>query len=225
MNYAGLKTAIQNYLQNTETTFTDTLDTIIQQAEERILKFWKQEEIFQKTLDRNKDKKTFVFFEGPPFANGRPGIHHLLSRAFKDIILRYKTMQGFNVPRKAGWDTHGLPVEMEAEKNLGIKSKKEIEELGVDKFVEECQNNIFTYKEEWEAFTERIGFWLDLKSAYVTYSNEYVETLWWILKSVWDKKLLYQDYKVVPYCPRCGTSLSSHEVAQGYKSVKRTLCM
>lgn len=187
--------------------------------EKEILKFWQKEKIFEKSLERTKKKPRFVFFEGPPFANGLPGIHHLLARAFKDIILRYKTMQGFYVERKAGWDTHGLPTEMSAEKNLNIKSKKDIEN-NINKFIAECQNNVFTYKKEWEEFTERIGYWLDLKNAYITCSNEYIESLWCILKQAWDKNLLYQDYKVVPFCPRCGTSLSSHEVAQGYKTVK-----
>jgi len=188
--------------------------------EEKILKFWKERKIFEKSLKKTQNNPRFIFYEGPPFANGLPGIHHLLARAFKDIILRYKTMQGFFVERKAGWDTHGLPTEMEAEKKLGIKTKKEIEKLGIEKFIKECKDNVFTYKKEWEEFTERIGFWLDLKNAYITCSNDYIESLWWILKQIWQKKLLYQDYKVVPYCPRCATSLSSHEVAQGYKKIK-----
>jgi len=188
-------------------------------TEEELLKFWKENQIFEKSLEKTKNKPRFVFFEGPPFANGLPGIHHLLARAFKDVILRYKTMRGFYVERKAGWDTHGLPTEMSAEKNLGIKSKKEIEK-DIKRFIEECEKNVFTYKKEWEEFTERMGYWLDLKNAYITCSNEYMESLWWILKKIWEKGFLYQDYKVVPYCPRCGTSLSSHEVAQGYKVVK-----
>jgi isoleucyl-tRNA synthetase len=188
--------------------------------EEKILKFWLEFKIFEKTLAKRKGKKRFVFFEGPPFANGLPGIHHLLARAFKDIILRYKTMAGFYVERRAGWDTHGLPTEMAAEKKLGIKTKKEIEEMGVEKFIEVCKNSVFTYKKEWEEFSRRIGYWLDLENAYITCSNEYIESIWWILKQVYDKGLLYKDYKVVPYCPRCGTSLSSHEVAQGYNTVK-----
>jgi len=187
--------------------------------EEKILKFWKSSRIFERSLERTKGKPRFVFYEGPPFANGLPGIHHLLARAFKDIILRYKTMQGFYVERKAGWDTHGLPTETAAEKKLKISSKREIEK-NIGEFIEECQNNVFAYKKEWEEFTERIGFWLDLKSAYITCSKEYIESLWWILKQIWQKDLLYQDYKVVPFCPRCGTSLSSHEVAQGYKTVR-----
>ena len=187
--------------------------------EEEILKLWEKDKVFEKSLASRKGRPRFVFFEGPPFANGLPGIHHLLVRAFKDVILRYKTMQGFLVERKAGWDTHGLPTEISAEKKLMINSKKEIEK-NVKGFIDECKNNVFTYKKEWEEFTQRIGYWLDLKNAYLTCSNEYIESLWWILKNIWEKGLLYQDYKVVPYCPRCGTSLSSHEVAQGYKTIK-----
>ncbi|MEW5907967.1 MAG: isoleucine--tRNA ligase [Patescibacteria group bacterium] len=188
--------------------------------EEEILKFWEKNKIFEKSLEARKGAKIFVFYEGPPYANGRPGIHHAESRVFKDIILRYKTMQGFYVPRRAGWDTHGLPTEMEVEKILGIKSKKEIEEkIGIEKFVEECRKNVFLYKEEWEKFTERIGYWLDLENAYVTMENYYIETLWWIIKEISKKGLLYEDYKVLPWCPRCQTALSSHEVAQGYKRI------
>jgi isoleucyl-tRNA synthetase len=187
--------------------------------EKEILDFWEKNKIFEKSLEKTKDKPKFVFYEGPPFANGLPGIHHLLVRAFKDVILRYKTMQGFFVKRKAGWDTHGLPTEMSAEKKLKINSKKEIEK-DIGGFINECKNNVFIYKKEWEEFTERIGYWLDLKNPYITCSNEYIESLWWILKQAWEKELLFQDYKVVPYCPRCGTSLSSHEVAQGYETVR-----
>ncbi|OGZ17428.1 MAG: hypothetical protein A2Z78_01625 [Candidatus Nealsonbacteria bacterium RBG_13_36_15] len=188
--------------------------------EEKVLQFWKENKIFKKTLEKTKNGPRFVFYEGPPYANGLPGIHHLLSRALKDVILRYKTMQGFFAERKGGWDTHGLPTEVEAEKKLNIKTKGDIEKIGIEKFIEECRNSVFTYKKEWEEFTERIGFWLDLKNAYITCSNDYIESLWWILKRVWEKGFLYQDYKVVPYCPRCGTSLSSHEVAQGYEKIK-----
>jgi len=189
-------------------------------TEQDILRFWKDKNIFNKTLEKTKKGPRFVFYEGPPFANGKPGIHHLLSRSFKDAVLRYKTMKGFYAERKAGWDTHGLPTEMETEKKLGVKSKKEIEKIGIRKFTEECEKNIFTYKEDWEKFTTRIGYWLDLNNPYITCSPEYIESVWWVLKQIWQKGFLYQDYKVVPYCPRCGTSLSFHEVAQGYKKVK-----
>ncbi|MBN1983749.1 MAG: isoleucine--tRNA ligase, partial [Chitinivibrionales bacterium] len=188
--------------------------------EEEILRFWEQENIFKKTLEKTKDGKSFVFFEGPPTANGKPGIHHVLARAYKDIILRYKTMQGFFVERKAGWDTHGLPVELQVEKELKISGKPDIEKYGIAQFNEKCEQSVWKYKKEWEELTKRIGFWLDLDSPYVTYENEYIESLWWIIRQIWDKDLLYKGHKVVPHCPRCGTALSSHEVAQGYKSVE-----
>lgn len=189
------------------------------ELEEEIIKYWKKEKIFQKTLKRKNSKGNFVFFEGPPSANGRPGIHHIESRVYKDIILRYRTMAGYYVERKAGWDTHGLPVELQVEKELGINSKKEIETYGIAKFNQKCRESVWRYLEQWKESTERIGFWLDLEHPYVTYENTYIESVWWILKIIWDKKLVYQGYKVVPYCPRCGTALASHEVAQGYQSV------
>lgn len=188
--------------------------------EEEILKFWKDNDIFEKSIKQRAKARDFVFYEGPPTANGRPGIHHVLSRAFKDVVCRYKTMRGFRVQRKAGWDTHGLPVELEVEKKLGIHSKPEIEKFGIKKFNKECQKSVWMYKGEWERLTERIGFWLDMKNPYITYTQDYIESVWQIIKKIWEKNLLYQDFKVVPYCPRCGTSLSSHEVALGYKSVK-----
>jgi len=190
------------------------------EIEEKVLKFWEENKIFEKSLKQNKKNKKFVFFEGPPTANGRPGIHHILSRSFKDIILRYKTMQGFFVPRRAGWDTHGLPVEIEIEKKLGLKSKKEIENFGIAAFNNECKKSVWEYQDEWEKMTQRIGFWLDLKNPYVTYEKSYMETLWWILSQAYQKKLLYNSYKVVPWCTRCGTALSSHELALGYKTTQ-----
>ncbi|MDI6820850.1 MAG: class I tRNA ligase family protein [Patescibacteria group bacterium] len=191
------------------------------EIEEKVLDFWRKNNIPEKNLDfRKNQKKTFVFYEGPPSANARPGIHHVLARVFKDIILRFKTMNGFFVPRKGGWDTHGLPIELEVEKKLGLKSKKEIEEFGIKEFNKKCRELVWQYKEEWEKLTERIGFWLDLKNPYITYENSYIETLWWILKNIWDKNLLYKGHKVVPFCTRCGTALSSHEAALGYKEVE-----
>ena len=184
------------------------------------MKFWKEKKIFEKSILQRKNAKDFVFYEGPPTANGKPGIHHVLSRAFKDIICRYKTMRGFRVLRKAGWDTHGLPVELAVEKKLGLKNKKDIEKFGIAEFNKQCKESVWQYKQDWEKLTERIGYWLDMDHPYITYENNYIETLWRIIKQIWQKKLLYKDYKVVPYCPRCGTSLSSHEVAQGYKKVK-----
>ncbi|MDD5040563.1 MAG: isoleucine--tRNA ligase [Patescibacteria group bacterium] len=190
------------------------------QMEKEVLAFWDAERVFEKSLDRTKGKQPFVFFEGPPTANGKPGIHHVLARTYKDVICRYKTMRGFFVERKAGWDTHGLPVELQVEKELKISGKPEIEKFGIKKFNEKCKESVWKYKKEWEHMTRRVGFWLDLEHPYVTYDNEYVESLWWIIKQIWDKKLLYKGYKVVPHCPRCGTALSSHEVAQGYQSVE-----
>jgi len=190
------------------------------ELEEEILKFWKKEKIFEESLKQNEGKEKFIFYEGPPTANGAPGVHHVLSRIFKDIFPRYKTMKGYYVARKAGWDTHGLPVEIEVEKMLGINSKKEIEKIGIEKFNKACKESVMRYEDEWKKMTERIGFWIDLDNAYFTFKNEYIETVWWILKNIWDKELLYKDYKIVPYCPRCGTALSSHEVAQGYKDIE-----
>ncbi|MDE2018802.1 MAG: class I tRNA ligase family protein [Patescibacteria group bacterium] len=189
--------------------------------EEEVLAFWGSNKIFEKSLredeDRKADKKEFVFYEGPPYANGKPGIHHVLARVVKDVMLRYKTMRGYYVPRRAGWDTHGLPVEMAAEKALGFKTKKEIEAFGVEKFNKAAQEQVWIHKDEWERLTERIGYWLDLKNAYITYSPEYVETVWFTLAQIHKNGLLYKGHKVVPWCTRCGTALSSHELAQGYK--------
>jgi isoleucyl-tRNA synthetase len=190
------------------------------EIEEKILKNWREKDIFNKTLAKASPKGSFVFYEGPPTANGKPGIHHVLARAFKDLIPRFKTMQGYLVERKAGWDTHGLPVELEVEKKLKISGKPDIEKYGIAKFNEQCQASVWQYKEEWEKLTQRIAFWLDLEHPYVTYHKDYVESLWWIFKEVHRSGYLYQGHKVVPQCPRCGTALSSHEVAQGYKEVR-----
>ncbi len=188
--------------------------------EEAVLKFWDQNQIFKKTLDKKSPKGEFIFYEGPPTANGKPGIHHLEARAFKDAIPRYKTMRGYHVYRKGGWDTHGLPVELQVEKELGLNSKKAIEEYGIAKFNQECKKNVWKYLEYWNDFTKRIGYWVDQDNPYVTYHNSYIESVWNILKKVNEENLLYKDYKVVPWCPRCGTALSSHELAQGYENVK-----
>ena len=184
--------------------------------EENVLKFWKQAEIFRKTVEQRQGAPEYVFYEGPPTANGKPGVHHVLARAFKDMFPRYKIMRGYHVSRRGGWDTHGLPVEIEVEKQLGFTNKQQIEEFGIDKFNELCRKSVFTYIQDWERLTDRIAFWVDLEEAYVTYTNDYIESVWWILKNFWDKDLLYKGYKVVPYCPRCGTPLSDHEVALGY---------
>jgi len=185
--------------------------------EEAIQRFWKSHGIFHKTMEQREGGPEFVFYEGPPTANGKPGVHHLLARVFKDIFPRYRTMQGYHVSRRGGWDTHGLPVEIEVEKKLGFKVKQDIEAFGIDKFNALCRESAFTYIQEWERLTDRIGYWVDLETAYITYKNEYIESVWSILKNFWDKDLLYQGFKVVPYCPRCGTPLSDHEVAQGYE--------
>jgi len=184
--------------------------------EEGILRFWNANDIFKKSSDERKDRPPYVIYEGPPTANGKPGIHHVLARAFKDMFPRYKTMQGFYVDRRGGWDTHGLPVEIEVEKRLGFTNKAEIESYGIEKFNALCRESAFERILDWEKLTQRIAYWVDFERAYVTYRNEYIESVWWLLKSIWDKGLLYQGYKVVPYCPRCGTPLSDHEVAQGY---------
>ena len=188
--------------------------------EEKILEFWKENKTFEKSLEQSEGKKEFIFYEGPPTANGKPGTHHLEARAFKDAIPRYKTMQGFHVRRKGGWDTHGLPVELQVEKKLGLNSKKAIEEYGIAKFNKQCKESVWEYLEYWEKFTDRIGFWLDQENPYITYRNQYIESVWNVIKETEKKGLLYKDYKVVPWCPRCGTALSSHELAQGYENVK-----
>ncbi len=192
------------------------------QLEEQLLAEWEEKGIFKKTLEKPAPKGDFVFFEGPPTANGKPGIHHVLARAFKDLIPRFKTMQGYRVERKAGWDTHGLPVELEVEKQLGLKNKKDVEAYGVEKFNEKCRESVWKYLDEWVKMTKRMGYWVDLEHPYVTYKNEFIESVWNIVAEVEKKNLLYKGYKIVPYCSRCGTALSSHEVAQGYKEVTET---
>jgi isoleucyl-tRNA synthetase len=186
-------------------------------VEEHILHLWRERNIFERSIQLRRDAPQFTLYEGPPTVNGNPGIHHVLSRVFKDVIPRYKTMKGFCAPRKAGWDTHGLPVELEVEKELGFTNKAQIEQFGVAQFNARCRESVLGYLKEWENLTERIGFWLDMKHPYVTFDNSYIESCWWVLKQLWDKGLVYQGYRVTPHCPRCGTSLSSHEVALGYR--------
>lgn len=201
----------------------DTLGNMEQmdfpKMEEEVLERWRKEKTFEKSLRKRRGTKRFVFYEGPPTANAGPGLHHVLARVYKDIICRYKTMRGFLVERKGGWDTHGLPVELQIEKKLGLKSKKDIEKYGIAKFNKECLKSVWEFKKEWEELTERIGFWLDMEHPYITYETSYMETLWWVIKQFWEKGLLTKGHKVVPYCPRCGTPLSSHEMAQGYKTI------
>ena len=188
--------------------------------EQDIAKLWTEKDIIKKSFDSNQDGEFFTFYDGPPTANGKPHVGHILTRVMKDIIPRYKVMKGYKVIRKAGWDTHGLPVELEIEKKLGISGKEQIEDFGIEKFVTECKDSVFSYVSLWKRMSEQIGFWVDMDDPYVTYHDNYIESEWWALKQMWDKKLLYKGHKVMPYCPRCGTALSSHEVAQGYKDVK-----
>lgn len=193
--------------------------------ERKVANFWKENKIIQKNLEANQGKEHFTFYDGPPTANGKPHVGHIETRVMKDIIPRYKVMKGYQVTRKAGWDTHGLPVELEIEKKLGISGKQQIEEYGIEKFVKACKESVFTYVHMWEEMTEKVGYWVDMKDPYVTYHNDYIESVWWALKQLWEKELLYKGHKVMPYCPRCGTALSSHEVAQGYKEVKDLTCI
>ena len=197
---------------STELSFVD--------REKEIVEFWKENDIFKKSMKNREGNERFTFFDGPPTANGKPHIGHVLTRAVKDLIPRYRTMKGYHVLRKAGWDTHGLPVELEVEKVLGISGKPEIEKYGIEDFIKKCKDSVFTYQSEWEEMSDRVGFWADMDNPYVTYHNDYIESVWWALRQIWDKGLLYKGHKIMPYCPRCGTSLSSHEVAQGYKDVK-----
>lgn len=190
------------------------------EREKETEKFWRENNIFQKSMDNRKGGETYTFYDGPPTANGKPHIGHVLTRVIKDMIPRYRTMKGCMVPRKAGWDTHGLPVELEVEKLLGLDGKEQIEEYGLDPFISKCKESVWKYKGMWEDFSGTVGFWADMDDPYVTYHDDFIESEWWALKEIWDKELLYKGFKIVPYCPRCGTPLSSHEVAQGYKSVK-----
>ena len=187
--------------------------------EERVLERWRERDVFHESVRRREGGRRFVFYEGPPTANGRPGSHHVLSRIFKDVFPRYRTMRGHQVHRKAGWDCHGLPVELEIERELGLKSKADIEAFGIEEFNRRCRESVLAYVDEWNRLTERIGFWIDTDDAYFTLDDTYIESIWWALKQVWERGLLYESHKVVPYCPRCQTALSSHEVAQGYQDV------
>ena len=188
--------------------------------EKEVEKFWKDNDVFKKSIENRKGGEVYTFYDGPPTANGKPHIGHVLTRVIKDMIPRYRTMKGYMVPRKAGWDTHGLPVELEVEKKLGLDGKEQIEEYGLEPFIKHCKESVWKYKGMWEDFSSTVGFWADMDNPYVTYENDFIESEWWALKQIWDKGLLYKGFKIVPYCPRCGTPLSSHEVAQGYKAVK-----
>ena len=195
------------------------------QREKEVEKFWEENHIFEKSIESREGCPTYMFYDGPPTANGKPHIGHVLTRVIKDMIPRYRTMKGYKVPRKAGWDTHGLPVELEVEKMLGLDGKEQIEEYGVEPFIKFCKESVWKYKGMWEDFSATVGFWADMEHPYVTYDNDYIESCWWSLKQIFDRGLLYKGFKIVPYCPRCGTPLSSHELAQGYKDVKDTSCI
>ena len=188
--------------------------------EKAIEKFWEENHIFEKSMKEREGGELYMFYDGPPTANGKPHIGHVLTRVIKDMIPRYRTMKGYEVPRKAGWDTHGLPVELEVEKALSLDGKEQIEEYGLEPFIDKCKESVWKYKGMWEDFSSTVGFWADMENPYVTYHNEFIESEWWALKQIWDKGLLYKGFKIVPYCPRCGTPLSAQEVAQGYKDVK-----
>ena len=192
------------------------------EREQKVLAFWKENRIFEKSVELRKGAPAYTFFDGPPTANGKPHIGHVLTRSIKDIIPRYRTMKGYDVLRKAGWDTHGLPVELEVEKSLGLDGKEQIEHYGVEPFIKECKKSVWKYENQWREMSDEVGYWVDMEHPYVTYHDDYIESEWWALKTIYDKGLLYKGYKIVPYCPRCGTALSSHEVAQGYKDVKET---
>jgi len=199
------------------------LDFVGREAE--VIKFWKENKIFETTMENTEGKPAFTFYDGPPTANGKPHIGHVLTRVMKDLIPRYKEMKGYTVLRKAGWDTHGLPVELEVEKVLGIDGKKEIENYGIEPFIKKCKESVWKYQSEWEKMSDRLGYWVDMENPYITYEDNYIESEWWSLKQIAEKGLLYKGHKIVPYCPRCGTALSSHEVAQGYKEVKEKSCI
>ncbi|HIY77896.1 MAG TPA: isoleucine--tRNA ligase [Candidatus Borkfalkia excrementavium] len=192
------------------------------EREKEVIDFWKKNDVFEESVQKNEGGEEFSFYDGPPTANGKPHIGHILTRVMKDIIPRYQTMKGKHVLRKAGWDTHGLPVELEVEKSLGMDGKQDIEKYGIEPFIKKCKESVWKYKGEWEKMSERVGYWADMDNPYVTYDDKYIESVWWALKEIWKKGLLYKGHKIVPYCPRCGTALSSHEVAQGYKDVKET---
>src|SRR3954451_16129173 len=188
--------------------------------EHAVLDFWREQKIFAKTLEQSEGRPEWVFYEGPPTANGMPGAHHIEARVFKDVFPRFRTMRGYHVTRKAGWDCHGLPVEIAVEQKLGFHSKEDIERYGIAEFNQVCRDSVFEFLEDWDRLTERIGFWIDLDEAYRTLDSSYVESVWWALKTMWERDLLFEGHKVVPYCTRGGTALSSHEVAQGYRDVE-----
>ena len=200
--------------------FKSLIDSSVKQAEAEVSEYWNDINILEKTLEKGKNDPSFVFYEGPPTANGNPGIHHVIARTLKDSVCRYKTMNGYQVKRKAGWDTHGLPVEIQVEKELGLSDKQQIEAYGIDKFNEKCRDSVFSFEKQWREMTERMAYEIDLDNPYITLDNNYIESVWWILDKFNKEGYIYEGHKILPYCPRCGTGLASHEVAQGYKEVK-----
>ena len=200
--------------------FKNLNDAPVKDVQNEQVAKWKKIDLLHKCESEREGSTPFIFFEGPPTANGKPGIHHMMARTLKDSVNRYKTMQGFQVKRKGGWDTHGLPVEIEVEKQLGFNGKQDIEEYGIKEFNEECRQSVFNYLEQWTEMSDRMAYMADMDNPYITLDNNYIETGWWIMKQAFDQDLVYEGYKILPYCPRCGTGLASHEVAQGYKMVK-----
>lgn len=192
----------------------------VKERELRVSKYWDEINLLEETTNQRPEEKNYVFYDGPPTANGKPGIHHVISRTLKDMQCRYKTMQGYHVQKKAGWDTHGLPVEIGVEKELGLQSKKEIEDYGVEKFNQKCKESVFVYEKLWREMSDRMAYNLDMDDPYITLNNDYIESVWWILDQLFEKGLIYEGAKILPYCPRCGTGLASHEVAQGYEMIK-----
>ena len=205
------------------TQFKILSDEKVGARENRIAKEWDAIDILKKSIDHRENCENYVFYEGPPTANGKPGIHHVLARTLKDTVCKYKVMDGYRVIRKAGWDTHGLPVEIEVEKQLGLSSKQEIEEYGIAKFNEKCKESVFNYESQWKEMTRKMGYFIDMEDPYITLDNNYIETVWWILDKFNKEGFLYEGHKILPYCPRCGTGLASHEVAQGYQEIKSSL--
>ena len=200
--------------------FEDLNKNSVKEREAEISKYWDNIDILKRSIETREDKPNYIFFEGPPTANGKPGIHHVIARTLKDSVCKYQTMNGYKVKRKAGWDTHGLPVEIEVEKTLGMNGKGDIEKYGVAAFNEKCKESVFTYESLWREMTKRMGYFIDMDNPYITLDNNYIESVWWLLKQFFDEGLIYEGYKILPYCPRCGTGLASHEVAQGYQNIK-----
>ena len=203
--------------------FKNLSNECVSETENKIASRWEEMDILDRTIKNRDDAENFVFYEGPPTANGKPGIHHVIARTLKDSVCKYQTMKGYRVLRKAGWDTHGLPVEIEVEKQLGISSKPEIEAYGIAEFNKKCKDSVFSYEKQWREMSKRMGYFIDLENPYITLDNNYIESVWWILNKFFNEGFIYEGHKILPYCPRCGTGLASHEVAQGYQEIKTCL--